>query len=110
MSDGRFLRGKSGNPSGRPANKGKQQAEKFLLHADEAVRTILARLRSDDESISLKAATEILDRVYGKPTQAVEVKSEAIHSFMVQILPMEIKPKEIDVTVEALAKTAPGVP
>jgi molybdenum-dependent DNA-binding transcriptional regulator ModE len=42
----------------------------------EAQRTLVARMRSEDEDVSLKATIHLLDRIEGKPTQKVEAKVE----------------------------------
>jgi hypothetical protein len=50
-------------------------------NGEAAFRKVLALMDSKDERVVLAAAQEVLNRAYGKPTQAVEV---------------ETKPKDID--------------
>ena len=67
-----FVKGKSGNPTGRP----KENAEiKALAQAKsiEAFNRIVSLLYSEDDKISLAAAKEIIDRGYGKPAQSVDI-------------------------------------
>jgi hypothetical protein len=65
-------KGKSGNPSGRPKIV-TQIKELARAHGGEAFKKILELMRSDDERVAFAAAQEILNRAYGKPTQAVDV-------------------------------------
>ena len=71
-----FKPGQSGNPSGRP--KQNPDAVAILKAAvPDAVRRLVALSQSDNEKIALQAATAILDRVWGKPMQAQEIRMEA---------------------------------
>ena len=42
-------------------------------HGLKAVRRLVALMKSEDETISLKAATELLDRAYGRPVTPSEI-------------------------------------
>lgn len=66
-------KGQSGNPGGRPkvAADVKEEARK---HTKEALDRLVHWMRSDDPQASIRAATALLDRGCGKPTQAVEGK------------------------------------
>ncbi len=66
-----FVKGKSGNPSGRKKEDPvvKEMFSKYLPDAIKAVETCL---KDDNPSIRLKAADIIFDRSLGKPAQAVE--------------------------------------
>lgn len=74
-SDGKFKKGQSGNPSGRPKLLVKVQ-ELTREHGEEAVRKLVELMRfCPDPKIQLHAAKELLDRGFGKSTQLVEVSS-----------------------------------
>lgn len=64
--------GKSGNPGGRkkldPVAK-----EMFSPLLPEALKAVKIGLASDDEDLRLRAASMVLDRVFGKPAQGVEL-------------------------------------
>lgn len=74
-NDGRFKRGVSGNPGGRPKveNAAEMRAALQLL-APRAIE-VLREIMDDEESAPsarLAAAQAILDRCFGKPTQAID--------------------------------------
>jgi hypothetical protein len=65
-----FAKGQSGNPNGRPpGTTTKKIAEELRAHLPKAIETLLQLMDSETDSVRLKAATEVLDRVYGKPAQ-----------------------------------------
>ncbi len=73
---GRGLRpwqpGQSGNPGGRPkVNPELRRAAQE--HSVEALDVLVEVMRTGRPGERLQAAREILDRAYGKPSQAVEV-------------------------------------
>jgi hypothetical protein len=71
-----FKPGQSGNPGGRP----KVLAEVRGLaqrQGREAVKRLIQLMRSENESVALRAAVELLDRGYGKPIQGVAVTGDA---------------------------------
>lgn len=73
-----FKPGQSGNPSGTDAAKRKQQKQiKELLakYVPEAVEAI-GRMLKDPDYMQF-ATKEVLDRVYGKAAQTVDVGGEA---------------------------------
>jgi hypothetical protein len=69
--NGRFLRGFSGNPRGRPPVVAEIR-ELAREHAPAAFRRLLDLVQSRDERVALAAVTALLDRAYGRPVQAVQ--------------------------------------
>lgn len=65
---GRFKKGQSGNPSGRPPIP-----DAFKAHVKDAEDKILELMQSDDENVALRAASLVLAYVKGKPTEHVEM-------------------------------------
>ena len=45
-------------------------------HGEELVRALLALCKSDDERVRLSAIQAALDRGYGKPAQALQIKGD----------------------------------
>ena len=73
-ANGRFSKGKSGNPGGRPRDEQKV-AELARSYTREAIETLADLMRSDnDERVRGTAAQALLDRGWGKPK--VEVVSD----------------------------------
>ena len=67
----RFRKGQSGNPAGRPKVVREVQ-ELARQHTEEAINTLLAICKDGtSEAARVAAASAILDRAYGKPTQTV---------------------------------------
>jgi len=48
----------------------------FQLHGDELVQALLKLTQSDDERVRLAAITAALDRGWGKPAQALQIKGD----------------------------------
>jgi hypothetical protein len=73
MSIGKpFPKGVSGNPGGRSKalDEIRQLAQE---HSKDAIKRLAEWMLSDNPKASVAAAQALLDRGYGKPTQAVEM-------------------------------------
>ena len=79
-SNGRFAKGQSGNPGGRPKDEG-WVAELARSHTSEAVNTLVHLMRhGKDERVRGTAAQALLDRGWGKPK--VEVVADGTGSYI----------------------------
>lgn len=70
-----FVKGKSGNPGGRP----KEEAEVVRLARENSVmalETLVRFAQSEDPKAAIPAANSILDRALGRPKQAVAHEGE----------------------------------
>jgi len=67
---GQFQPGRSGNPGGRPKELAEVK-EMARAHTAEAIATLAKWLTSDEPKAAIAAATALLDRAWGKPTQAI---------------------------------------
>ena len=78
--DGRFAKGQSGNPGGRPKDEARV-AELARSYTAEAVETLVSLMRyGKDERVRGTAAQALLDRGWGKPK--VEVVAEGASSYI----------------------------
>lgn len=68
-----FKKGVSGNPNGTKTRKHKQLADLLRMHVTEACAVLVKEMRGEENA--LPAAKEILDRVYGKAQQMVDVNN-----------------------------------
>ncbi len=76
------MRGKSGNPGGRP--RVIAELRNLARHYAPAAIEELARLalKAKSETVRVSAIRELFDRGFGKPTQFVAADNEAIPSDM----------------------------
>lgn len=65
-----FQPGQSGNPSGRPKENAQLKAA-ARAHTEAALNVLVMALGDEDTKTRIAAANALLDRGYGKPTQAV---------------------------------------
>jgi Family of unknown function (DUF5681) len=70
-ANGRFQKGESGNPAGRPKLPAEMR-EIFQAKAPEAFEVLCRHLHATDPRVALAAATQILDRAYGRPVQSID--------------------------------------
>jgi hypothetical protein len=67
---GRWAKGISGNPGGRPRAE-RQVRELAQTYGPRAIRRLAQLMRSSNERVAVAAASALLDRGYGKPPLAV---------------------------------------
>ena len=66
--------GQSGNPAGRPPTALLEAARNLTKEALERLTELMRQ--DDDRALALNAATEILNRGWGKPAQALAIAAE----------------------------------
>lgn len=74
-----FQKGQSGNPGGRPKTPNKVKTM-LKSAAPEAVQLLIETISNENVAMShrLDAAKEVLNRVYGKPTQPIDGDMDAV--------------------------------
>lgn len=73
---GKFAKGQSGNPGGRPKLPEEIKEIARASSGDAFKRVVELMDSADDERVQLAAAKEVLDRAFGKPAQAMEVSGK----------------------------------
>jgi hypothetical protein len=103
QENGHFVPGISANPSGRPKGAGaiREMARAYL---PAALKKIGELVENQDPRVALAASQEILNRVFGKPVQAIEseVKKFDMHALYLAAvqLAQPAAPPMVDVTLE----------
>ncbi len=64
---GRFPRGVSGNPGGRPRAL-REVLDMARAHTTRAIERLAELVESEDEGIALRACEALIDRAWGKPS------------------------------------------
>ena len=67
---GRFIKGISGNPGGRPAAE-REVRELARKYTTRAIRRLAALMKSSNERVAVAATIALLDRAWGRPAQAL---------------------------------------
>jgi hypothetical protein len=91
MEKSKFKKGQSGNPSGRP-----KLPECLKKNAGRAAEELILLLDSTDEGIRIKAAEKILDRVFGKPAQSLELSGDQDKPVQLQFVDRAVKESPAD--------------
>jgi hypothetical protein len=86
----KFKKGQSGNPKGRPPMPDLKAACAAIL-ADEkdgmtALDAVLKALRNKAIKGDVRAAQELMDRAYGKSTQAIDLNAHVDSKTLVMIV------------------------
>lgn len=69
--NGRFLKGTTGNPGGRP-KEDRAVVELARQHTEAAVAALVETVRDPGHPQRIRAAEALLDRGWGRPRQAID--------------------------------------
>jgi hypothetical protein len=87
---GGFLRGKSGNPGGRPRSLANVMHE-ARRHTQPALATLVKLMKgARSEAVRLGAAEAILSRAWGKPVQSLQLDGHFISKKLTELAPEEL--------------------
>jgi len=103
-----FKKGQSGNPGGRP--KMPEELKKAMQGlAEDAIKVLQEAMQSDDMRARIMAASHVLDRGYGKPTQSVDLTAKTdMGAAHLEALKARMRGKQGD-EVAAVAVTSASV-
>ena len=73
-AEGRFQKGKSGNPGGRVKGE-KDVRELAQKHGKHALMRLIEFIDAESPKVAMTAAQAVLDRAYGKPPQSIDLPS-----------------------------------
>ena len=106
-----WKKGQSGNPGGKrkPTLQWKHFKSLCQEHSIDAFKVLKKLIRSDDENIQLRAVRELLDRAFGKPTQAIDLhKTDNSMDEFVE-LPKDRRIEMLEAALEAERSAPAGV-
>jgi hypothetical protein len=88
------MRGRSGNPGGRPRQLASvmHEARRYTFEAICTLEKLMRTAKS--ESVRLNAAEAILCRGWGRPTQALQIDERFLAKKLSDLTPEEIKALE----------------
>jgi Family of unknown function (DUF5681) len=90
---GRFQKGQSGNPGGRPKLEGEIR-DLAQRHGNAALKRLVQLMGAKNERVAVAAAHAILDRACGKPAQGIHLKGDGNLPALVKV--EFVHPKEAE--------------
>lgn len=103
-----FIKGQSGNPSGRPKDPVRALARQ---HGEEAIHKLVDWMRSDNAKASITACSVLLDRGFGKPDATINLGvSDDVAQFLnrIGVGPSRGHHLELEAEPEGLRDAVPG--